>query len=189
MRTKEEILNWIGEQEWRNEFYENAFAGVCRVHFDERFISGAFLFSDTPQGADVWWKRNDSYREWYAARPKSWEEFCERPVADEESYFITGSSKVEHFGPAGCRALEDANVMSKGRCEAFIAYMKLLHLRDAWVEGSEKRLSVRVMNDSGRVEVRYQGKESGGLTFPTFAMAEEFMRVFCSLLEEAKEIL
>lgn len=81
--------------------------------------------------------------------------------------------------------------MSKDLCEAFIAYMKLIQLRNAWVKDSEngdddEYLKIVYTAERGFCVVRL-GKT--GLSFPTSAMAEEFINTFKDLLEEAKPLI
>ena len=130
MITKKQILNWLDNQSWKNEFYENYCKyGAEVLHYDNGFILNAFIFKDTPQGYDVWGKRNKEYIKWYESneRPKSWEEYCERK-AGVDKYYITEFCDIRKVHSNYKLGLSDANIMSEELCKAFIAYMKLMNL-------------------------------------------------------------
>ena len=59
MKTKEQILKWLNEQPWKNEFYEEAFFDRgFSIIYDEYFICGAFDWSATKSGAGIWKQRD-----------------------------------------------------------------------------------------------------------------------------------
>lgn len=80
MRTKEQILAWLDNQPWKDEFYENYVKqGVDDTRYDEDFILMSFLWSATKQGPKYWDKIDTEYRKWYDddSRPSSQEECCD----------------------------------------------------------------------------------------------------------------
>ena len=77
MKTKEQILEWLDKQPWKNEFYENVVKyGNGNPIYNEYLISSSFIYKDTPQGQSIWEKRNEEYQKWYNSndKPMSWEE-------------------------------------------------------------------------------------------------------------------
>lgn len=135
------------------------------LNYDDRFIFGAFRWEKTEQGRDVWSIRNKEFRKWYNSndRPMSWKEYCaQNPINAGDCYIdetcsidfvITASSKVDR------NADTDVNVMSKDLCEAFIAYMKLIQLRNAWVKDCDAEdYTYKVEAKDGRSPVYYQAE-------------------------------
>lgn len=190
MKTKEQILKWLDEQPWKGEFYEAVFTLRTDLNFDydEAFIFGAFGWGKTEQGRDVWSTRNSAYRKWYFSneRPMSWEEYCEQnPIKDGEHY-INGVCDIVPLLPGRSRdASANIHTMPKDLCEAFLAYMKLIQLRNAWVKGFDDNYHKIIRSDD------YFDCVWGetGLSFPTPEMANEFISTFKDLLEIAKPLL
>lgn len=184
MKTKEQILKWLDEQPWKGEFYEAVFTlrTDLDLDYDEAFILGAFRWGKTEQGRDVWSKRNSAYREWYFSNEKtrSWKEYCEQNPIKEDEYYIGNSSSSSRR----------CTTMPKDLCEAFLAYMKLMQLRNAWTKDWE------ALYCSYKVEAKDDIISSSpcscfmyGLSFPTPEMADEFIKTFKDLLEVAKLLL
>lgn len=74
------------------------------------------------------------------------------------------------------------DVMSEKLCDAFIAYMKLIQLRNAWVNSN-----IVVIEDTIVFELCYAN--TNGLSFPTNKMAKEFAETFKDILDIAKPLL
>ena len=198
MKTKEQILKWLNEQAWKGEFYEAVFTlrPDLNLSYNDLFISTAFFWDKTKQRQNVWAEREHEFSEWYDSndKPLSWEEYCrQNPINAGDCYIdetcsidfaITSSSKVDR------NADTDVNVMPKDLCEAFLAYMKLIQLRNLWVSGGD------ASNCTVKIVVKYDDicKDSyiefvNGLSFPTAEMADEFKDTFKDLLEVAKPLL
>lgn len=176
MKTKEQILKWLDKQPWKGEFYEAVFTlrTDLNLDYDEAFISGAFGWGKTEQGRDVWSKRDSAYREWYFSneKPRSWEEYCKQNPMKEDDCYIGSNG-------------ERCTTMSKDLCKAFLAYMKLIQLRNAWVKGSDANYYKIIQSDDNFDCVWGES----GLSFPTSEMANEFLLTFKDLLEIAKPLL
>ena len=195
MKTKEQILDWLDEQPWKGEFYEEVFLNGSKyqIFYNEDFIKGAFCWDVTKSGKTVWGLRNKEYLKWYneAGRPTTWEEYCEQNPIKEGECRINKYSQCSELDPDVRFANSDANVMSEDLCKAFIAYMKLIQLRNAWVKDCEngdedEYLKIVYTEERGLYVVRL-GKT--GLSFPTSDMAEEFINTFKDLLEVAKPLI
>ena len=194
MKTKEQILDWLNKQPWKGEFYEASFFNhKVPITYNVNFICVPFDWAKTKSGASVWAERDMEFREWYNSndKPMSWEEYCEQnPIKKGECRINTYSNCAE-LDPDERYANTDANVMFEDLCKAFIAYMKLIQLRNAWVKDCEngdedEYLKIVYTAERGFYDVRL-GKT--GLSFPTSAMAEEFIKTFKDLLEVAKPLI
>ena len=192
MKTKEQILKWLNEQPWKGEFYEEVF--LNGVNYNEDFIIGAFCWGRTKSGKTAWSLRNKAYLQWYneAGRPTTWEEYCKQnPIKAGDSY-IDEISAINIIEDSRDRDEDDdVNTMPEYLCNAFLAYMKLIQLRNAWVKDCESSdedeyLKIVYTEERGFYDVRL-GKT--GLSFPTSAMAEEFINTFKDLLEIAKPLI
>lgn len=196
MKTKEQILDWLGEQPWASEFYKTVF--TLRVNlslsYNESFISNAFDWVKTKSGISVWMKRDMEFRKWYNSndKPLSWEEYCrQNPIKVGDSYINEISEILSLDGSRDRDEDDDVNVMPEYLCEAFLAYMKLIQLRNAWVKDCENGdkdgyLKIVYTEERGFYTV-YLGKT--GLSFPKSSMAEEFINTFKDLLEVAKPLI
>ena len=191
MKTKEQILDWLDKQPWKGEFYEEVFLNgyQSQISYDKDFIKGAFCWGYTKSGKTVWALRNNTYLQWYntTGRPTTWEEYCEQNPIKEGECRINKYTECLELEPDERHANADANVMSKDLCEAFIAYMKLIQLRNAWVEDGDENFNRIVWSPSKGFWSFYGGWN--GLSFPTAPMAGEFVNTFKDLLDVAKPLI
>lgn len=195
MKTKEQILEWLDKQPWKGEFYEEVFLGrMGEISYNGNFVLDAFGWLGTKSGSHVWAERDTEFRKWYNSndKPMSWEEYCRQNPIKEGECCINRYSKCLELEPDERHANTNANVMSKDLCEAFLAYMKLIQLRNAWVKDYEnggnnmEYLKIVYTEERGFYTV-YLGKT--GLSFPKSSMAEEFIKTFKDLLEVAKPLI
>lgn len=197
MKTKEQILEWLNKQPWKAEFYEEVFLSGYKIFYNEDFILNAFCWIYTKSGATVWTKRNMDFLKWYDSddKPMSWEEYCEQnPIEGMNECYIDGNCCIESVCTSSLGesrdADTDANVMSKDLCEAFLAYMKLIQLRNAWVKDGDKTgCCFRILTEKDSIVRKMFLFCTRGLSFPTHEMAKEFMSTFFDLLEVAKPLL
>lgn len=194
MKTKEQILDWLDKQPWKGEFYESSFLSQEKtISYDKDFLSNAFNWAYAKPSGTVWAKRNADFIKWYenADKPMSWEEYCKQNQIKEKEKFISGQCRILDVSERPRNAHSDVNVMPRKLCKAFLAYMKLIQLRNAWVKDCENGdkdgyLKIVYTEERGFYYV-YLGKT--GLSFPTSSMAEEFINTFKDLLEVAKPLL
>lgn len=193
MKTKEQILEWLDKQPWANEFHKAVFTlrEDLDLAYDKYFLSFAFRWERTEQGRDVWQKRNEEFCKWFDSndKPLSWKEYCEQNPIKTKEYFISNSCFISSIKPRERVPFFDANVMSKDLCEAFLAYMKLIQLRNAWVEDCEPCRDYKILVIDGEISVPALPLCSEGLSFPTDKMAYEFKDTFKDLLDVAKPLL
>lgn len=194
MKTKEQILEWLDKQSWKCEFYEASFFNhEVPITYNINFICGPFDWAKTKSGTSVWAERDMEFREWYNSndKPMSWEEYCKQSPIKEGEYFIAANCAILALKHEFRDVNSDVNAMSKNLCEAFLAYMKLIQLRNAWVEDCEngdknEYLKIVYTEERGFYTV-YLGKT--GLSFPKLSMAEDFINTFKDLLEVAKPLI
>lgn len=190
MKTKKQILEWLDKQSWKNEFYEEFFKNDNKaICYNENFIRYAFNWFSTDK-YDLWKLRNAYYRDWYNSndKPMSWEDYCEQNPIKENEYFINGNCEFKEVLTRKREPQKDANVLSKELCEAFMAYMKLVQLRNAWVK--DAACVCKILSGTNKeLTISTDYKNSSGLSFPTYDMAEEFITTFEDLLETAKPLL
>lgn len=185
----------MDKQPWKGEFYEEVFLDGYgqQILYNEDFIINAFCWNVTKAGSTVWAQRHKNYLQWYndSARPTTWEEYCKQnPIVGCE-YYIDEYSDILAVGPGDRDKNIDINVMSESLCKAFRAYMKLIQLRNAWVKDCENGDEDEYRKIVYTAERGFYGVRLGktGLSFPTLAMAEEFINTFKDLLEVAKPLI
>lgn len=198
MKTKKQILEWLDKQPWKHEFYEAVFLDCeesSSISYDESFIYNAFVWAAKP-GIKTWAERNEAFIKWYNSnnRPVSWEEYCKQNPIKEDDYYIDDDCEILHaWEPSmggGRNADTDASVMPKDLCEAFVAYMKLIQLRNAWVENCDASdCTVKIVVKDNAIFKDSYMQFMNGLSFPTHQMTSEFMHTFEDLLEVAKPLL
>lgn len=198
MKTKEQILEWLDKQPWKNEFYEEFFKDDNhQLCWNDGLIMNAFNWHNLAHRELTWTPRNKEYIDWYNStdRPMSWEEYCKQTPLKEGDRFITTWSEINELNLAeGCvnrNPKVDANVMSKDYCEAFVAYMKLFQLRNAWVKDEnldDLSVTYKILYQDGMFNV-FKGHTSTGLSFSNKEEAKEFMETFGNLLKMAKPLL
>ena len=203
MKTKEQILAWLNNQPWKNEFYEAMFLDKASMKvYDKNFLRYSFHWRDTAQGVITWAKRDKEYREWYKSDrksnvPRSWEEYCEQTSITKDDWCIEYGEVCEVFDQRFYTTEQERDpmtcidVMSKEYCEAFVAYMKLFQLRNAWVKNEnldDSPVTYRILYQDNMFDV-FQGHTSTGLSFLDKEEAKEFMVTFKDFLETAKPLL
>lgn len=194
MKTKGQILKWLDEQSWANEFYKEAFFDhEFPIIYDKYLISRTFDWAATKSGISVWKERDSEFRRWYDSnnKPMSWKEYCKQnPIKAGDSYIDEVSYINVIENPHDRDEDDDINTMPEYLCEAFLAYMKLIQLRNAWVKDSDKiGCCFRILTEKNSIVRKACMFCTRGLSFPTTAMADEFMHTFEDLLEVAKPLI
>ena len=194
MKTKEQILAWLDKQPWKDEFYKAIFLyGNPKRVYNVNFLISAFHWGETIQGETIWSKRNKEYQKWYnsTGKPMSWEEYCEQHHVQETDWFIADNCQIIPLIRKRVRnPYTDINIMPKDNCAAFVAYMKLFQLRNAWVKDcDDANMNYRIIASNCKIDILYCCVPKMGLSFPTQKMADEFAEVFKDLLETAKPLL
>ena len=193
MKTKEQILKWLDKQPWNGEFYKEVVLGNSNygLEYDRAFILTAFDWKSTKSGVDVWSERDNEFRDWYNSngKPMSWKEYCDQNPISIGEFYIDDDCSIQYVMTPPLVEYRCANVMSKDLCEAFIAYMKLIHLRNAWTEDYDETKYYKIVSENDCIMCKSCDYFMYGLSFPTTAMADEFMNTFKDLLEVAKPLL
>lgn len=202
MKTKEQILAWLDKQSWKDEFYKAIFLyGNPERVYNVNFLISAFHWGETIQGETIWSKRNKEYQKWYnytsTGKPHSWEEYCEQNPITKDDWCIEYGGVCKVFDQRFYTTEQERNpmtcidVMSKEYCEAFLAYMKLFQLRNAWIKDQnleELPTTYKILYQDGKFDI-FRGHTSTGLSFASKEDAEKFAEMFRSSLNIAKPLL
>ncbi len=199
MKTKEQILEWLDKQPWKDEFYKEAFLNGRTKSYDSSFITDAFDWGFTSQGRDVWRGRNAEFMKWYDSenRPNSWEEYCEQHPITKGDCCIEDGEVCEMWNPLLTPQERDpktcVDVMSEKLCDAFIAYMKLIQLRNAWVQdhGGFDEMCYKIVTLENRTNLYLIKTDysTNGLSFADRETGYEFLKTFKDLLKTAAPLL
>lgn len=200
MKTKKQIREWLDRQPWKNEFYEEFFKDDNRqLCWNDGLIMNAFNWHNLAHRELTWTPRNKEYIDWYNStdRPMSWEAYCEQNPITKGDWCIEDGEVCELFDPILSTTEQERDpttgidVMSKDHCEAFLAYMKLFQLRNAWVKDEnldDLSVTYKILYQDGMFNV-FKGHTSTGLSFSNKEEAKEFMETFGNLLKMAKPLL
>lgn len=129
--------------------------------------------------------------------PRSWEEFCEKYPIREGEAIIDGNSSImilhqEQDEIHREKELDKNCCTSKEEAEAFLALMQLRQLRKAWVGDWKMPISDNygvIYCREGSLVTGTNFMVSRTLSFPSQAMAVNFLNYFRDLCETAKILL
>ena len=127
-------------------------------------------------------------------KPRNWQEYFEQyknVPCYELGFDVSGGywNKSTIYGVGYCA------VPSKELAESFLAMMKLMSLRQAWIGDWKPDWSDfnknkwGIINYSNKFTITLYGSCSRPLSFPTKEIATDFMNCFKDLLEVAKPLI
>lgn len=129
--------------------------------------------------------------------PRSWEEFCKNYPKQKCETYIGIFSTIESYGSISDRQhIQDKNVCPSGKsAEAHLAMIQLEQLRDCWrqgwepnwLEGNVQKYVIQKWRDKISIETTYVTHSF--LSFPTYEMAEEFLKCFRDLIKKAGDLI
>lgn len=132
---------------------------------------------------------------------KSWEEYCSKHTNCIKSWYLRGGEGGVIPRPAALTSLGLFDFTTSEDAEGMCAFLKLVHLRREWIGSWEpdwEQQTVKyciiyvLMRPNIDTEdfciVGYKASPRN-MTFPTKEMAEEFLKTFKPLLEQAKMFL
>ena len=202
MKTKEQIIDYIDNQPWKNAFYKNVFKfGYTSCPFDAYLIYSSFNWSRTEEGSSFWDDVHRKYERWYRNElhtVTSWEEYCkEVPITNEEYYYSNFGGLMKMDNNRIRDSIEDVDVMSKELCEAFHAYMKLVQLKAYWDKdynyNESNTLRYKLVfngkDEISFVPIIFDKSPATGFVFLNKTYASKFYETFKDLFEIAKSIL
>ena len=73
-RTKNDIKKWLKTRDWYDKYVNNLKVEYTDIYRRSKFlfgdmgtstISGAFFYSETPEGAEYWLKIEETFLKWY----------------------------------------------------------------------------------------------------------------------------
>lgn len=116
--------------------------------------------------------------------PKTWEEYCSLMKGKTVYYTNCNTITVSGFSDAHDK------FVTKKRAEQFIAFGKLLQLRDYWVKRSKFKdaICIYTWND-GLIATDDCDINEYALTFPTQEMADKFITCFSDLIKQASPLV
>jgi hypothetical protein len=129
------------------------------------------------------------------AKPRSWEEYCEQQ--SETRCYVLGFNVIGGY----CDRSKpyqggDCTVPTKELAEAFVAMMKLMSLRQAWIGDWKPNWNYPCSykycidgENSHNFKICQLSTTRIPLSFPTLEMATDFMNTFKDLLEIAKPLI
>lgn len=129
--------------------------------------------------------------------PKTWDEFCETYPITENEYFIKGGSEIQHFVEKiheDRSPDRDKNVGTKETCEAVLALMQLIQLRDCYNDGwtpdwSDGDSKYTICIGYGCTKKNINVNEQHVLAFKTAELRDQFLENFRDLIETAKPLI
>ena len=149
---------------------------------------------DVPDGKKAVWKDGQIIFE-DIELPKTWEEFCEQNRIKEGENFINDCCYIREANPYTRHDSYDRNVLpSKQAAEQHLALMQLHQLRDCYRQGwnpsylydEEKYF---ISNATGFIEIACTNRRVPFLSFPTQALAEQFLNNFTDLINQAGDLI
>lgn len=128
-------------------------------------------------------------------RPRTWEEFCKRGFTGKEGCFnAEGAFGTVYIKGETRHTTNVAYVDNIEEAKAFVALMQLRQLRKAWVgdwEPDWTKTDIKYIIEpyNGLLRISRVRHISRSLSFPTEEIANEFIKCFKDLLEQAKILL
>lgn len=127
--------------------------------------------------------------------PKTWKEFCKNHPKQKHETYIGIFSTIETYGEISDRHyIQDKNLCpSEKSAEAHLAMMQLEQLRNCWWNGWKPewdfgaKYAIKNSEDELCIILIYNIAEF--LAFPTREMAEEFLKCFRDLIEQAGDLI
>lgn len=130
--------------------------------------------------------------------PRTWEEYCKNyPRKKGETYVDSDSGICFCLQDSENRdEVEDKNLLpSKQAAEAYLAYMQLHQLRDAWREGwlpdwkDSAQTKYIIDNLAGGFKIGWYTETRRFLAFQDEKRAEEFLECFIDLIRKAGDLI
>lgn len=157
----------------------------------------------TPDKAKEWYKKGGELKEIALQAftekeltkvdlPKTWEEFCKNYPVQKGECWLSGSDTIRQALCCGTRTYKNW-IPSKKSAEAHLAMIQLEQLRDCWWNDWEPDYNCStkyiIKWDKNDLIVATSGRIRAFLIFPTRKMAEEFLKCFKDLIEQARDLI
>lgn len=136
------------------------------------------------------------------SKPRTWEEFCKNYSIKETEAIILENSKIVNVNAIIHLKRDDCDknlCVSREEAEAFLALMQLRQLRKAWIGDWEQPSNYAITGATDAILYSINKQKiivdhgnfwvSNVLSFPTKEMAEDFLKCFRDLCEQAKSLL
>lgn len=125
-------------------------------------------------------------------RSKSWEEFCKNHSIKSKEFYVSASEVYSTMCNGVNRNTGDSGYLaSKADAEGILALIQLTRLHDEWVgdwKHKDKFDPTICVSEKGKLTI-LDFYICSLLQFPTFDMAQEFLKCFKNLIEKAKKFI
>lgn len=155
---------------------------------------------DVPDGKKAVWKDGKVvYEDVLPKLPKTWDDFCRKyPITAKEYYISNTSSIIPSYSDKELRRsiFSDANWLpSEQAAKQHLALMQLHQLRDCyrqgwvcnWDDGEQTKYIIEHYPDGYQVSFSHDAPYF--LAFQSEEIAEEFLRNFRDLIEQAGDLI
>ena len=151
---------------------------------------------EVPDGKIAIWKDNKViFEDIKPQLPKTWKEFCNSFYIDKE-YFINISSEILEYSDEFRQCNSDKNILpSETAAKQHLALMQLHQLRDCYRQGwkpdwNDRNIKFYIFHwNYQRNGVYSTYNIPYFLTFQTEELAEEFLKNFRDLIEQAGDLI
>ena len=151
---------------------------------------------EVPDGKKAVWKDGKVvFEDIKPQLPKTWEEFCEQNAAKDGEYFIDGSCYITRCVYGERDTIIDRNMLpSKQAAEQHLALMQLHQLRDCYRQGwkpnyTDDSQKWYILKNHDKLSVDWNISYSVFLNFQTREIAEQFLKNFKDLIEQAGDLI
>lgn len=126
--------------------------------------------------------------------PKTWEEYCDTHPITNDEYYLTSSSEIEERTRESRGIFSDRNLGTRQTCEAVLALMQLIQLRDCYNDGWKpdwKNYGYKycIINTHNTTIAAASITDSRVLAFKTAELRDQFLNNFKELIEVAKPLI
>lgn len=156
---------------------------------------------DVPAGKKAVWEDGTlKFIDDKPSMPKTWEEFCKVHPLQQTDTFLAPNSELEYAiawrtGRPTRMVGADRNCLpTQGAAEAHLALMQLHQLRDYYRQGwtpnwLDNNSKWGIFNRRNEISVQPIVNWAGFLSFQTAETAEEFLKNFRALIEQAGDLI
>ena len=157
---------------------------------------------EVPEGKKAVWKDSKIvFEDTESQLPKTWEEYCERTMIDDNEVVIvdnlldipTISQKGFIRGPRN--PIEHKRLLpSEEVAKQFVALMQLYRLRDYYRQGwvpdwEDDSCKYRIIRKDKQYDIAFYFNTPCFLSFPTHKLARKFLTNFRDLIEQAGDLI
>ena len=151
---------------------------------------------EVPDGKKAVWKNGKVvFEDIEPQLPKTWWEFCKQNKMKNNECYIDNTSYIRETYIGERRKNEDRNILpSKQAAEQHLALMQLHQLRDCYRQGwkpnyTDDSQKWYILKNHDKLSVDWNISYSVFLNFQTRELAEQFLKNFKDLIEQAGDLI